>query len=155
MPIQINVNAIPSTTNPTEVFNSYSTATGTLFVNASTTYTYTQCTLLMPYDKAVISSELLFNLTKAGRNILGYIIDRALRPDNNYVVLDQKSITEYLEQRIDAKQANYYNIRRGIKDLIEKGVIIKDDTVPEEDTYMIVPTKISHKPVDSNVQTSF
>jgi hypothetical protein len=70
-------------------------------------------------------------------------------------VLDQKSITEYLEQRIDAKQANYYNIRRGIKDLIEKGVIIKDDTVPEEDTYMIVPTKISHKPVDSNVQTSF
>jgi hypothetical protein len=98
------------------------------------------------FKKATVSTELLFKLTKAGRNVLGYIIDRALRQDNNEVVLDHPSITDYLKYRVDIKQANYFNVRRGIKDLIANNVIIPRDHSTYPDTYIIVPDKIEYVP---------
>lgn len=118
----------------------YSTS-GVVFTNSSTTMNFPSN--IPSHKQALIDSKLLFVLTKAGRNILGYIIDRALRRDNPEVVLDVPSITEYLTHRVEKKQANYFNIRRGIKDLIEHQVITMIDKDQYPDTYRINQTLIS------------
>lgn len=105
-------------------------------------------------EKALISTGLLFDLSKQGRNVLAYMIDvtfprietylnimEALRAtkeveiptDSRYrlVKLSPADIVSYLAPII-GKQATHYNVKRGIANLIEKGVITKKETVDQD-----------------------
>jgi hypothetical protein len=132
--------------------NTFFTSTGTTIignVGYTSGYVYRSSP---PFMKAIISSEVLFKLSKSGRNVLGYVIDKAMQKDNEHVVLDTPSITEYLVERIEKKQANYYNVRRGIKDL-EANLVIFPVKDAGNDVYKINPDKIQH--LDQPITNSF
>jgi hypothetical protein len=93
-----------------------------------------------PVKKAVISSDLFLDLSKSGRQILVFIIDVALTEGNDTVILDIPSISKFLSYKLDSKQANYYTIRRGIRDLLQQAVIFATE---EADAYKINPVKIT------------
>jgi len=68
-----------------------------------------------------IDSKLLVSLSKSGRNVLAYIIDH--RRDTSTIKLDKLEVSNYIATNIGRKEANTWNVERGIKDLISNGVL--------------------------------
>ena len=92
--------------------------------------------------KATIKSDLLIDLNGAGRNVLAYIIDNQLT-SSTIIRLSKVDIVSYFEKRISVRYASTVNATRGIKDLVDKGVITPDHTDPNKERYIIDITKLS------------
>lgn len=129
-----------SATNQTPIINSGSATTANTSWNTSTVTLDNDWTIAVdPYGddgvetitysyvrrmrkKAIIHTDVLFRLNKSGRNVLAYIIDNTTGDD---VYLDPIDIVNYLSHHISQSQANTVNVKRGIKNLIDKGVLLK------------------------------
>lgn len=77
---------------------------------------------IMNIKAPTIDSKLLISLSKSGRNVLAYIIDSRMTGSST-IMLDKLDISNYIASHVGKKEANTWNVDRGIKDLISNGVL--------------------------------
>ena len=91
--------------------------------------------------KPTIDSKLLVNLSKSGRNVLAYIIDKHMG-DNNVIRIDRLDMSNYIAEHVGKKESNTWNVDRGVKDLVSNDVLVPSKSV---DGVYIINTKLLSK----------
>ncbi len=79
------------------------------------------------YKSANINAGLLFSLSKAGRAVLAYVIDK-MDIAKGDVIFPKVDILNYISNNADLG-ATTTTVNRGIKDLIDNGVFIQDEHI--------------------------
>jgi len=96
--------------------------------------------ILTSYSRmAPVSSEVLLKCNTAGRNLLGFLIERVYADVNNHIIINQFDVMQWYTYVLKPGYATSYNVSRGIKELERLNVINK---VESSNSTYILNTKL-------------